>query len=637
MREYRIKKIGGLSLIAILALLCVIATCWIYTQEDFNKELIQVVSEKTKFIELKAKKIKENIDKDLNHLKGLPEVYAQNEQVKALLFKSGPQKSDAYLNTLNAELLLLTKNLNITLLWVLDAKGNCIATSNYLDKDSLLNKSFSDRKYFKAGVAGAGPYTYMVGKITGIAGLFFGAPIVKDGVFQGMVVSKIDLDNVRYLTAQTDSFVSDENGVIIMSNNKNEELMQLENATIDSLTPDERQRYYRKINFPVFKIKATELKDQSIFTLNNEKEPAVLVKIPLEKLKGIVHAYAKLPELKSLNEKRIKNFWLGSMLGTIAIVLLWSSAIYVIAKKTAAFKLSRSLSLLSSTMEATADGILVINKQNEIVNYNKKLKQILRREEDLSHKQDVFYMLETILKSAEALALIKEDLNTATPVEKKYSFELKNGSFVDVVMVPQVVNETLMGHVLSFKDVTELRKIQAEIYKLAYTDSLTELPNRRRLIEELQSMYEQDTDSHNILVFVDLDEFKLINDTYGHEIGDLLLQAISDRVTNTLKESDMCARLGGDEFVIVLKNAGYSKESAMGYAKSKIDELQACLNNSYVFKDIVITATCSIGLKYFSIKKDSKHNLTLDQVMRSADAAMYQSKKTGKNKLTICS
>lgn len=176
----------------------------------------------------------------------------------------------------------------------------------------------------------------------------------------------------------------------------------------------------------------------------------------------------------------------------------------------------------------------------------------------------------------------------------------------------------------------ELRRAQDQekIYNLAFFDVLTRLPNRRMLQDRLKLLTAQSarTDQHGALLFIDIDHFKLLNDTRGHHIGDQLLVQVAERISSIIRMTDLAARLGGDEFVVVFDNLGNNAESAALEAKKRAEELHDLINLPYPLQQSVFHCTISIGVNLFK-----GQNRTIDDLLRHADVAMYQAKDSGRN------
>jgi diguanylate cyclase (GGDEF)-like protein/PAS domain S-box-containing protein len=177
-------------------------------------------------------------------------------------------------------------------------------------------------------------------------------------------------------------------------------------------------------------------------------------------------------------------------------------------------------------------------------------------------------------------------------------------------------------------DLTERKAAERRIYEAAYFDHLTGLPNRRLLIEELDKTLARHHRSGKFgaLLFLDLDNFKLLNDTLGHELGDMLLREVGERLRHTMRHSDQLARLGGDEFVMVLEELGCSADEAVLETNHVVDKLLAALDQPHFLAGHLILSTPSIGIVLFDgVSAD------IDTLLKQADLAMYRAKADGRN------
>lgn len=176
----------------------------------------------------------------------------------------------------------------------------------------------------------------------------------------------------------------------------------------------------------------------------------------------------------------------------------------------------------------------------------------------------------------------------------------------------------------------ELRRAedQEQIYNLAFFDPLTHLPNRRMLLDRLKLIVGQSSRSGQLgaLLFIDLDHFKLLNDTRGHHVGDQLLIQVAERISSIIRSTDLAARLGGDEFVVVFDNLGTDLEKAAMEAKARAEQLHELVNLPYPLQQSVYHCTISIGVNLFDAR-----NTSIDDLLRHADVAMYQAKDGGRN------
>jgi diguanylate cyclase (GGDEF)-like protein/PAS domain S-box-containing protein len=176
-------------------------------------------------------------------------------------------------------------------------------------------------------------------------------------------------------------------------------------------------------------------------------------------------------------------------------------------------------------------------------------------------------------------------------------------------------------------DLTERKQAERHIHQLAYFDFLTGLPNRRFLMDELHRLLMRCSRAgeRGALLFLDLDDFKILNDTLGHDTGDLLLRQVAYRLRHAVRESDCVARLGGDEFVVLLANLGRDERAAADEADHVGRKLLAVCDQPYALPSRAYRCTPSIGVTLFDGSEP------VDVVVRQADLAMYQAKAAGRN------
>jgi diguanylate cyclase (GGDEF)-like protein len=199
------------------------------------------------------------------------------------------------------------------------------------------------------------------------------------------------------------------------------------------------------------------------------------------------------------------------------------------------------------------------------------------------------------------------------------------------------------GHIIGVlgisHDITLRKQMEQEVHKLAYYDSLTQLPNRRLLGDRLlQSMaISKRTGNYCALMFLDLDNFKPLNDTQGHEAGDLLLIQVAERLIACVREIDTVARFGGDEFIVLINELDVDKSLSVTQANQISQKIRIALAEPYnihlakaelTAELIEHECTASIGVVLF---KDQE--LRQDDVLKYADLAMYQAKAAGRNQI----
>lgn len=177
------------------------------------------------------------------------------------------------------------------------------------------------------------------------------------------------------------------------------------------------------------------------------------------------------------------------------------------------------------------------------------------------------------------------------------------------------------------RDINELKEAELNLQHLATHDMLTGLPNRYLMTDRLNMILAHAERSHGIvaLLFVDVDDFKVVNDTHGHESGDELLRAAAQRLTRSVRATDTVARIGGDEFVIVLESLGEA-----GHASLVATNLQRSMAKPFTIRRRKLKVTVSIGISYYP-----QDGSDAEMLLRAADYAMYLAKRDGKNKWRV--
>ena len=178
------------------------------------------------------------------------------------------------------------------------------------------------------------------------------------------------------------------------------------------------------------------------------------------------------------------------------------------------------------------------------------------------------------------------------------------------------------------QDITIRKQSEEEIHRLAFYDPLTQLPNRRLLGERLMQSMSMNSRSgkHGALMFIDLDNFKTLNDTQGHDVGDMLLKEVASRLQRNVREGDTVARLGGDEFVVALESLSCNEQEAATQAEMIAEKIRAELSLPYRLNSIGHYSSPSIGVSLYR-----GHQNNLDEVLKQADLAMYHAKTSGRN------
>ncbi|MBK8969933.1 MAG: EAL domain-containing protein [Hahellaceae bacterium] len=180
----------------------------------------------------------------------------------------------------------------------------------------------------------------------------------------------------------------------------------------------------------------------------------------------------------------------------------------------------------------------------------------------------------------------------------------------------------------TIQDISVRKATESQIHRLAFFDSLTQLPNRRLLIDRLiQTQASSSRTQHfGSLLFIDLDHFKTLNDTRGHDVGDELLIQVARRIQSCIRESDTAARLGGDEFVVMLTKLGCDRLAAIRHTDTVAEKIREDIGQIYRLNDGEFHTTPSIGIRLFR-----GHEQSIEDLLKHADVAMYEAKSAGRN------
>lgn len=243
-------------------------------------------------------------------------------------------------------------------------------------------------------------------------------------------------------------------------------------------------------------------------------------------------------------------------------------------------------------------------------------------------------MLKGPLTDSSKLYSISMALVQSQPIRTELVIYKKNDEplWMELEIVPvDYLGRGLTHWVSVARDITDRKKAEDEIEHLAFYDVLTKLPNRQLLMKRLELALAKSANTRKVgsLMFIDLDNFKILNDTLGHSKGDLLLQQVAMRLSKCIRQSDIVARLGGDEFVVMLEDLGDNPKEAVETSRTIGEAFLAALSEPYDLLDYQHYGTCSIGITLFS-----RNRQNIGDLLKQADLAMYQAKAAGRN--SVC-
>ncbi|MFH2139568.1 MAG: EAL domain-containing protein [Pseudomonadota bacterium] len=285
--------------------------------------------------------------------------------------------------------------------------------------------------------------------------------------------------------------------------------------------------------------------------------------------------------------------------------------------------------VIASTAFETHDAILITDAKSRIIRANKAFTEITGYESD-----EVIGKTPAILKSGKHDKAFYEQMWAALARDGRWEGELldrrKSGEIYPKHLTITAVKDEqgeVTHYVGIFSDITTRKAAEEEINRLAYYDTLTSLPNRRLLIDRLQlAMAASDrNNSYGAVLFIDLDNFKDLNDTQGHDVGDQLLIEVAHRLLACVRTGDTVARLGGDEFVVMLANLFDTELDVVPRAESVASKVLSSLNLPYLLNGQPHHGTASIGVALFHGSEKS-----VDELLKHSDVALYQAKNSGR-------
>jgi diguanylate cyclase (GGDEF)-like protein/PAS domain S-box-containing protein len=280
-------------------------------------------------------------------------------------------------------------------------------------------------------------------------------------------------------------------------------------------------------------------------------------------------------------------------------------------------------------LDHLADGVVTLNAQGMMESFNHAACTIFGYAKD----EVIGRKLAFLVDRQQSSRLLEQLIAAGSQTQASANFETtglrKTGeSFPLSVSLTKASRSGESVIIALLRDVTQQHLDAQEIRRLAFFDVLTGLPNRRLVMDRLSRSIVMSgrTGKHCALMFLDLDHFKLLNDTMGHHVGDQLLQQVAQRLQSCVREVDSVARLGGDEFVVLLEELSDHAAEASTHALGIAHKILACLGQPYALASAAHTCTTSIGIAVYGNTAE-----TVEDLLQKADIAMYEAKAAGRN------
>jgi diguanylate cyclase (GGDEF)-like protein/PAS domain S-box-containing protein len=618
-----------------------VAIAWLSADYYYNRFADTLYQQEYQLANRQVEQLATNIGDAVQRLKGISAVIALDDESREILRRFAPDAAvsdetgsrqrwtqDRSLVDMNRLLANVVAQLGADAVWLVNVAGDCVAASNAGTAGSFVGANFADRIYFTLASAGKNGYQYAVGRKSKTPGLYYSAPAFENGRFIGAVVSKQEITKFARWMRSMSGFVSDANGVIILASDTTLINQALPNTPIATMSEAERLQQYRQGRFATLAIRPWQPgRYPAVVLVGDENTPVLFVSRSLPEDGITLHITRPLAELGRLVIERNGLFFLLSVAGMFLIITAAAIVLYLRQVQ----KAETDLRILAAAFDVH-EGMLITDASGVILRVNQAFVDITgySAEEVLGHTP-------RILRSgrhdpefyASMWAQIKETGGWHGEVWNRNKNGDEYPEWLTITAVKGVANE-ISHYVGTISDISQRKKAEDEIKYLAFYDTLTQLPNRRLLIDRLkQAMATSARNGHGgALLFIDLDNFKALNDTLGHDKGDLLLQQVAERLVRTVRDTDTVARFGGDEFVVMLENLSESADEAVTQIRTVGEKMLEVLDQPYLLAGYKHQCTSSIGATLFQ-----GHEETLDELLKQADLAMYQAKDKGRNAL----
>ena len=634
MRSFYIKLLFAFILIL---LWCIAA--WFVSGSYFNSRINEQIQQETRLIHDRAQDLADSIRRNLNYLGGVPGFFVHAVRVNKALALFGPSNipsslpektkrarwiADPVLKDVDQTLAIASANFHVDLIHVVNAAGDSIAASNWDTPFTPIGTNYAKREYFQKNKNGQRGQQYAVGKTTHIPGLFFSAPVVANGKFMGAVVAKVDVPNLTFLIRQTDSYVVDKYGVIILAHDKDKEMLSLEGSPVGKMSTAEKSAIYEKDEFPVLHITSWGNNEfPSLRYIQGERFPQVIAAKKIPEYGLTVYVEGDFPTFVDLKNDRMLYFLFPSTLGSLLMLFAFGGLIHMRSINVAKENLLESERRFRILAAGAFEGI-AITSQGKCLDVNGQLAHMLGYEQNEMIGQPI-----TNFIVPEDRDRVMENIRKGIESNIEHDMQRKDGSRVAVESHGQtMVQGGIPIRLTAIRDITERKLFETELKRQAHIDHLTGVSNRGYFMDqaELELSRAVRYDKPLSLYMLDIDFFKKINDSYGHKIGDLVLIKLAEVCRQTLRDVDIIGRVGGEEFVILLPETDLAKATEVAERlKESIAKSKVPLESG-----LPLYFTVSIGVTSLVSRDDN-----LDVLLNLADKALYQAKEQGRNRVCV--
>ncbi|MBI3222530.1 MAG: diguanylate cyclase [Nitrosomonadales bacterium] len=330
------RKRQVLAVTAILLVVCNVAV-WLMMQRQYQHNAHASIEQETTLSQQRADDLADSIRRNLNYIDGIPQLLSELIRVKAAVTRFGDSavspalsvenrrvrwNNDRALNDLSQYFEHVKSRLRVDIIYLVNASGDCIAASNWDTLGSTVGSNFAERSFFRSNRLGQHGMQYAMGKTTHIPGLYFSSPVMINGKFMGAVVAKVDVPNLSFLIKQSEAFVTDSNGVIILAHEKERELSAFPDAPVTLMSEQDRQARYLRTELPELQLQPWgDRLFPGLLRMQGKDTPQILAVAALPEFGLNVYVESGLNDYKLLREQY---FWFTVLLNALGSTLLLS-------------------------------------------------------------------------------------------------------------------------------------------------------------------------------------------------------------------------------------------------------------------------------------------------------------------------
>ena len=601
-----------------MLLLIVLIAGWFATDYLGNKARQEIIRES----QASALTISIYVSSTLNYLKGAVKSLAGSPWIAPALISKGAQD----IEHANSALDRYNSALNASVSYLMDAEGMTVASTNRNDPDSFVGKSYHFRPYFQEAAKGQPGRYFALGITSGKRGFYTSYPVQnRPGKVLGVITMKRDLDDMEtFFSKYPFCFLISPDGIIFLSSTPAmvlKSLWPLDKTAQEKLIAS--QQFGNKLSEAAFLKK--EIADGTEVTLEGADY--------FVSRKLIDNDGWSIVILTPTDHIRLyKLIGILATIGASLLIMFFSGIIYTTNRSHEAIRQSDEGKRL--LLHSASEGIFGVDTKGQTAFINPAALRMLGfAEEEMlgqsihalshhSHEDGSNYPVEDCPMYASYTKAAEN--NVAGEVLWR-----KNGSYfpVEYSSTPIIKDGKIMGAVVTFRDISERKQMEEKILQMAYHDSLTGLPNRKLFSDRLDiALAQAQRNQKKVgIAMLDLDYFKGVNDTLGHDVGDLVLKATAERLSAPLRKGDTIARFGGDEFLLILPDLK-GIEDVIPVAQKIVESFR----QPFPSDTHHLVLTTSIGIAVYPIDGTDEGIL-----LKNADIAMYQAKQAGRDRYQL--